>query len=403
MNAFVNKITEFLGPAGSSALGHALIGLLILVLGLFIVKFIVGLIKRMLGTVSVLHRKNADGSVTDLATPIASLVKAVLTIFVLIAVLQHFGLTDVLAPLREMVNKFTSAVPNIIGAGVIGYAGWVIAKIVSQLVGAGLGKVDQQLADRTGNEDIRVSKIGSAFIFIAILLPIVVAALGVLNIPAISNPASEMIQRLMAAVPNIIGAAIILLVVYFVAKFVVSMISGLLEGMNIDALPEKMGIQGLFSESFTPMRFIGGAIMFFSMVAAATAAVNVLGIGIISEVFARVLEFGGGLLVGGLILVIGNFLGTIAHNKFAEAGNTGLANIARIAILGLVLAMGLKAMGLADNIVTMAFGFTLGSVAVAAAIAFGLGGRDAAKTVADGWAGKIKKKSSGSAKTKLSA
>jgi len=46
-------------------------------------------------------------------------------------------------------------------------------------------------------------------------------------------------------------------------------------------------------------------------------------------------------------------------------------------------------MGLADNIVTMAFGFTIGSVAVAAALAFGLGGRDAAKVVADNWAEKI--------------
>jgi len=67
-----------------------------------------------------------------------------------------------------------------------------------------------------------------------------------------------------------------------------------------------------------------------------------------------------------------------------------LASIARIAILGLVLAMGLKAMGLADNIVNMAFGFTLGAVAIAAALAFGLGGRDAAKTVTDKWAKKIK-------------
>ena len=85
-----------------------------------------------------------------------------------------------------------------------------------------------------------------------------------------------------------------------------------------------------------------------------------------------------------------NFLGTLAYEKLTEHGSPGLANIARIAILGLVLAMGLKAMGLADNIVSMAFGFTLGSVAVAAALAFGLGGRDAAKSIADDWAKKIK-------------
>lgn len=391
MNEMISRFTGFLGPAGSSALGHALIGLAILIIGLFVVKLIGGIFRKMLSKVDALHRTNPDGSVTDLASPIASLVKAVLTIFVLIAVLEHFGLTNVLTPLQQMVAKFTSAVPNIIGAGVIAYAGWVIARIVSELVGVALGKVDEQLAARTGNRDIKVSRFGSALVFAVILLPIVVSALGVLNIPAISDPASAMIGKLMAAVPNIVGAAIIMLVVYFAAKFVVFILSGLLEGMNINALPARLGIQGLFTETFTPTRLVGGAIMFFSMVAAAAAAVNVLKIDVISQVFSKVLEFGGGLLVGGLILIIGNFLGNLAYSKLSVHGSGGIANIARIAILGLVLAMGLRAMGLADSIVTMAFGFTLGSVAVAVALAFGLGGRDAAKAVADNWAGKITK------------
>lgn len=389
MDTLTDKLNELLGPAGSSALGHALIGLAILIIGLLIVRLIVGVLKKVLGKVNFLNRANADGSTTDLASPIASLIKAILTIFVLIAVLQHFGLTDVLEPLKNMVNEFLAAVPNIIGAGVIGYAGWVIAKIVSQLVGVGLAKVDEQIAERLGNKDIKIAKLGSALVFAIILLPIAVSALGVLNIPAISEPASAMIRQLMAAVPNIIGAGIVLVVVYFAAKFVVFIVSSLLEGANINALPEKLGIQGLFTKSFTPTRLIGGAIMFFSMIAAATAAVNILGIDIISDVFARILEFGGGLLVGGLILIIGNFLGTIVYKKLSSHGNQAVANIARFAILGLVLAMGLKAMGLADDIVTMAFGFTLGSVAVAGALAFGLGGRDAAKSITDNWASRI--------------
>jgi len=211
----------------------------------------------------------------------------------------------------------------------------------------------------------------------------------VLNIPAISVPASSMINDLMAAVPNIIGAAIILLVTYFVTKFVVLILGGLLESMQVNSLPEKMGAQGMFSESFTPVKFIGGAIMFFSMLTGATAAVNALGIEVISTIFAKALEFGGGIFVGGVILLIGNFLSSIAHQRLSAGGSQGMANIARFAILGLVLAMGLKAMGLADNIVNLAFGLTMGGVAVAAAIAFGLGGRDAAKAVADKWAGRI--------------
>lgn len=140
--------------------------------------------------------------------------------------------------------------------------------------------------------------------------------------------------------------------------------------MGVDSLPETLGVQGMFTQSFTPTKLIGGTIMFFSMMAASTAAVNVLEIDIISTIFAKVLEFGGGIVIGGLILVVGNFLSTLAYQKMVASGNTGLANIARIAIIGLVLAMALKAMGLADNIVNMAFGFTLGSVAISIALAF---------------------------------
>ena len=382
MSELFAKITGALGPAGSSALGHALIGLAILIIGLIVVKYIAGIFTKLLGKTEFLEKSN-------LVKPISSLIKALLTIFVLMAVLQHFGLTDVLTPLKNMVDQFLGAVPRIVGAGVVAYAGWVIAKIVSELVGAALTKGDKQLALRTGNEDLKVSKLGSAFIFAIILLPIMVAALGVLSIPAISDPASDMINKLMAAIPNIIGAGIILLVTYFAAKFVVFMLSGILKGLQIDALPEKLNARGLFTKTFTPTRLVGGAVMFFSMLTASIAAVNTLGIEIISNIFARVLEFGGGLLIGGVILIIGNFLGGLAYQKLNQPGHEAMANIARIAILGLVLAMGLRSMGLADNIVNMAFGFTIGAVAVAVALAFGLGGRDAAKTVADNWARKM--------------
>lgn len=382
MDGFLSSMAQTLAPLASGKLGHALIGLLILIVGLLIVGFLSGIFRRLLERVGFLQR-------TKLAGTLASLIKAILTIFVLMAVLQHFGLTDVLAPLKEMLNKFLAAIPNIIGAGVIAYAGWMIAKIVSELVGVGLHRVDRHLLEKTGNTSLRVSKLGSAFIFAAILLPIAVTALGVLNIPAITTPASDMLNKLWAAIPNIIGAGIILTVTYLIAKFAISLLDGVLDGLGIDAMPQKLGIANLFTDSFTPRSLISGVIMFFAMLAAATAAVNTLGIEIISNIFAKVLEFGGGILIGGVILIIGYFLSTLAYNKLNQLGSGGLANIARIAILGLVLAMGLRAMGLADNIVNMAFGFTLGAVAIAAALAFGLGGREAAKRIANNWADKI--------------
>lgn len=382
MENLSTTFTQYVAPFTSGRLGHALIGLLTLVLGLIAVAVVSGFLKRLLGKIGFLNRSN-------LAKPIAALIKALLTIFVLMIVLQHFGLTDVLAPLKNLLNKFLVAIPNIIGAGIIAYAGWVIAKMLSELTGIALNKVDRHLLERTGNAQVRVSKLGSAFVFAAVLLPILVTALGVLNVPSITIPASDMLNKLWAAIPNVIGAGLILVVTYFVAKFAVALLTDVLAGMNVDSLPQKIGLAGYFNETRTPTQLIGSVIMFFAMLTAATAAVNTLGIETISVIFAKVLEFGGGILVGSVILIVGYLLSTVAYNKLQEYGSGSLANIARIAILGLVLAMGLRAMGLADNIVNMAFGFTLGAVAVAIALAFGLGGRDAAAKIADRWANKI--------------
>jgi len=357
-------MSDLLSSPAFAKITPILIALAILIIGLIIAKLIRGFVQKSLSKVGALNRVNPDGSVTDLATPIAMLVYYMIVLFVLITVLAKMGLTDVLDPLKAMANQFMGYIPNIIGAGIVGYVGYILAKIISDFVGMGLGKAA------------------------AILLPIIVAALGILDIEAISGPATAMIQKLMAAIPNIIAAGIILAVTYFVAKFVVQILSGILEGMNVDAMPHKLGIAGMFTPTFTPTKLIGNAIMFFAMLTGLTAAVDKLNIGIISDIMARVLEFGGGILVGGVILVIGNFLSMLAHGAISKS-SPGLADIARFAILGLVLAMGLKAMGLADNIVNMAFGFTLGAVAIAAALAFGFGGRDAAKKIADNMASKI--------------
>ena len=387
MQDMVNSLKGMFGPIAESPLGHALLGVLLLVAGLFLKNLVVKIFRRAADKMA----ERRSPAIQELVAPATSLIGAVLTVLVLVAVLEHFNFVSVLEPLKEMVAKFMGAVPNVVGAGVIAYAGWLIAKIVSQLAEFALGKLDNKLAER-GAPVPKLAPFGGAFVFGAVLLPVMVAALGVLDIDAISIPASAMITKLMAAVPNLIGAACILIVTYFTTKFIAFMLDGLLAGLNVDALPAKLGLEGnLFSATFTPRKLVRGGLMFFAMLAASIAAVDMLHIEILSTIFARALEFGGALLTGSVILIIGNFLSTLAHRKLGALGSPGLANIARVAILGLVLAMGLKAMGLADSIVTMAFGFTLGSVAVATAIAFGIGGRDAAKSLADSWARRIRK------------
>jgi len=114
-------MSDLLSSPAFAKITPILIALVILVVGLIIAKLIRGFVQKSLSKVSALNRVNPDGSVTDLATPIAMLVYYLIVLFVLITVLAKMGLTDVLDPLKAMANQFMGYIPNIIGAGIVGY------------------------------------------------------------------------------------------------------------------------------------------------------------------------------------------------------------------------------------------------------------------------------------------
>jgi hypothetical protein len=124
------------------------------------------------------------------------------------------------------------------------------------------------------------------------------------------------------------------------------------------------------------------------ILAAAIEAASQLGGGTVAIFLAQVTELGGKVIFGTLIIVVGIFLARILANLVGSGtGEGGFAQtLVRYAIIALFTAIGLTFMGLADAIVMMAFGLILGSAAVACAIAFGLGGRDAAAQILERWA-----------------
>lgn len=398
MNETINEAGNYLESFLSPLLGgigeqlpNVITTLIILFVGLFIAKLLKQGTAKLVDKSGLNEKLAAEDDSVNITESISSLVYYVVLLMVLLLVLERMNITSVLDPLKNLVDQFIGAVPNIVGAGIIFYAGWVVAKLASGVVSLAAGKLDDRLEAQGYNPDFKASKFLGAFVFGGVLLPITVAGFQFLDIDAISVPAVQMITDFMSAVPNIVAAGLILTVAYFLGKFIVYMMTGLLEGMNIDAVPAKLGVTSFFNEQRSPTDVIGAITMFFIMLTATTAAVEKLNIQLVSEIFARLLEFGGGILLGGVILLVGNFLANLAYEKLSDTGgNPTVANIARFAILGLVLAMGLKAMGLADNIVHMAFAFTFGAVAVATALAFGLGGREAASTLSKQWVEKVK-------------
>jgi hypothetical protein len=99
----------------------------------------------------------------------------------------------------------------------------------------------------------------------------------------------------------------------------------------------------------------------------------------LSEMMNTIVNLGGNILFGLIILAVGNWIANVASKSFMQSGdNVFVGNIIKVAVLAIFLAIGLRRMGIADDIINLAFGITLGAVALTIVLSFGLGGREAA-------------------------
>lgn len=309
------------------------------------------------------------------------------------AILGALQMEALLVPLRDMVAKILDILPNIIAAIVIGGVGWIVATILRRLTTnllrtAGSDKIGAR-ADL--KESVRLSSVAGLLVFVAVFLPAVIAALDAMKIEAISKPAINMLNMILAAVPHIIAAALILVITWFVASFASRLLATLLSTIGFDNLPRHAGLAHAFEKTPASV-FVGHIALFFAMLFAFVEASNQLGFTQVGSIVDTFIRFGGDVLLGSVILAIGFWLANLAHEAIDRASGPktkSLARIVRFAILGLVLALGLRAMGIANDIVNLAFGLTLGAVAVAVALSFGLGGREAAGKLVEDWLSKF--------------
>jgi hypothetical protein len=371
-----SSLVEKLGEALPSVLG----AVLVLVIGYILAGMIRRGLATLLGKSKFVEKLGGEGEkkvkVNELA---ASLVYYLVVLYVLILALEVMGISSALEPVRSMFTGFLDAVPNIVAAALIGFVGYVLSQLLSAPTRVLASPLDKYSGKLGLGESFAISKLIGQLVFLAVFLPLLIAALDALGIESISGPATEMVRSLIAAVPMILAAAVILAVAYTLGSFVTTVLQQLLANVGADAIPGKIGIGSWFGEKATFSKVVAKIALVFIMVAATTAALERLGLAQVSEVVSALLVFLGQVTLGLVILAVGALVAKGVHGALVASGcGSGMAALARVAIVGLVLAMGLKAMGIADAIVELAFALTLGSVAVAVALSFGLGGREAA-------------------------
>jgi len=360
------------------------LAILILVITWVLAKAAKWAFAKLVDKIELLQRNTATGD--SVGVSLGKIVSLIIWLFGLLGILQVLELNAVAGPIDNLLRNIMDFLPNLIGAGILAYVGFLIAGIVRDLVTttAQTLNVDRfanmaskgEVEEVTGSTAISKTLGTIAYVFIAI--PVAIGALGVLNIASISGPATEMLDMILAAIPRIIAAAVLLGLGYVISKFVVGILTELLVGLGVD---RSLGATGLLGEGTNASTIIARVVQIAIILFFAIAATRMLDFRELTAILNEVLELGGRVVFGAVVIGAGFLIA----NMLAKLIEGTPGTIVRWATIVIFTFMGLSYTGVGDIITETAFSALVIGAAVAGALAFGLGGREWAARKLDEW------------------
>jgi hypothetical protein len=395
----------------------AAIAIVILIVAHFAAKAVKWAIAKGVDRIPFFSRKDSDRPggakpTVDVGERVGEVGYWLVWLLGLMAALTVLELGAIVAPLNNMVAGFLAYLPSVVGAALIFFIGFVLATIVRRMVEATVEAVelDRRLVDAGLTAAPRgpgLARLLGILVFTLIIIPVAIAALDVLNISAISDPATSMLNNILMTIPRVIGAALIIFLAYLVGRWIMTLTEEGLKSIGFDDIigsianaepirvgREKMdltpGVDTIDFRAFPPSRMIGLAVLLGIVLFAAVEAARLLEFTAMAAMLGEVLGLATRVLFGAVIIALGILLANILAAATAREGKASseiISAFVRWGVIALATAVGLRFMGLANDIIVLAFGLILGSVAVAIAIAFGVGGREAARKLLGRWTG----------------
>lgn len=332
--------------------------------------------------------RRATGSGASLGESLGKIVGLLIWLFGLMVLLSALGLGSVVGPLNTLLDSVMAFIPRLVAAGLIFFIGLMIARIVRDLVVTALQTVDfDKWANRGGVDTMTgnsaISNTLGTIVYALIVVFVSIFALDVLELETVSRPASNMLQLIFDAIPRIIGAALLLGIGYLISKFVVTLIKEVLGGLGVD---HAIGATGLLPDNTTATDVIARVTQIAIVLFFAIAATRLLGFPELTAILDQVLELGGRVVFGAVVIMVGFLIARLLVRMTSGAGEESLAGtIIKYATIFVFTFMGLSFMEVGDEIVRIFFAALMIGGAVAGALAFGLGGRDWAARKLEEW------------------
>jgi len=204
---------------------------------------------------------------------------------------------------------------------------------------------------------------------------------------AVAQSLSDGLGAILGALPALIGAIIILVIGFIIAKVLQGIVTRVLQSMGFQGWMESGGIKQFFDRSQTqqtPLSILGKLVFWLVFFIAITMAVDTLGISAISDVLAQFIAYTPQIIAAILILVLATLLANfVAGIVRGATGSNLIGSVAQYSIIVFAAFAALTQLGIAKELIAPTFLILLGAVALAAAIAFGLGGKGVAQQMVE--------------------
>jgi len=204
---------------------------------------------------------------------------------------------------------------------------------------------------------------------------------------AVAQSLSDGLGAILGALPALIGAIIILVIGFIIAKVLQGIVTRVLQSMGFQGWMESGGIKQFFDRSQTqqtPLSILGKLVFWLIFFIAITMAVDTLGISAISDVLAQFIAYIPQIIAAILILVLATLLANfVAGIVRGATGSNLIGSVAQYSIIVFAAFAALTQLGIAKELIAPTFLILLGAVALAAAIAFGLGGKGVAQQMVE--------------------
>lgn len=303
-------------------------------------------------------------------------------LFFLPSILSGLNISSTVDPISSMFEKFFAFIPNMIAAGLILFVGTFFCKFIKGLLTGVLERldIDAWYTKVTGQVKLpfdsqQIISVLSTVVYVLIFIPILTLALETLGITSISQPIVTILNQVIGILPNVLVALILIAVGSFVAKLIGNLLENLLETAGINNYSKYLFAkeEANFELSAIITQVVRAIIIVFFFI----QAIQVLNLEVFNAVGSTLLAYLPSLISALAIVILAIIASNLVANFLQNVTDSPLViTIVRYLIIVFAVFMALDQLKFAQHIVQSTFTIVLGALAVAFALAFGLGGRD---------------------------